>query len=128
MIKAKKGLLIGLFAAMMVFAFGATSVFAQSYDSKDASGHDAVCSGGVVSTIDWDTDGAKYADVEVTATDNTQKWFRFDYMKDEQITALKATKPSKDTHVFILRDWGETDLDTTSNGVVRANVRRMAYL
>lgn len=33
MIKAKKGLLIALFAAMMVFAFGATSAFATDYSN-----------------------------------------------------------------------------------------------
>ena len=42
MIKAKKGLLIALFAALMIFAFGATSVFAapspagHSFSSLDA--------------------------------------------------------------------------------------------
>ena len=35
MIKAKKGLLITLFAAMMMFAFGAASVFATDYPAQD---------------------------------------------------------------------------------------------
>jgi hypothetical protein len=50
MIKAKKGLLIALFAAMMVFAFGATSVFANDYKASD------VYSGVNVTEADWNAD------------------------------------------------------------------------
>ena len=59
MIKAKKGLLIALFAAMMIFAFGATSVFA----APSPAGH----SFSSLDAVDADYDGLKVI-VEPTCT------------------------------------------------------------
>jgi hypothetical protein len=55
MIKAKKGLLIALFAAMMVLAFGATSVFAGEYNPSK------VLYGATVTDADWNDEATSVA-------------------------------------------------------------------
>jgi hypothetical protein len=123
MIKAKKGLLIALFAAMMVFAFGATSAFASEAAQNwtwNTTDYTSVTIDGnsypTVRTVDINSDGTGW-DGEVYATIDTS-----DMSDGTAIAVAKAAGAEGITTGDAAREWLEynvwTDYYVLSNSAV----------
>jgi hypothetical protein len=96
MVKAKKGLIITLFAAMMIFAFGAASAFASTVNDFDEDLYNSTLTG----PIEWDdTYHTATANLEYTnANGDVVKVYNVGFEFDQDYTAEDATKADYDKY------------------------------